>query len=73
MLPHYPWFHDFCVQLVGGGKQVPLLFTVYALISFNKFKALDAGDAAYDDDFFELPANYRLKTIEELKRGKGYM
>lgn len=52
---------------------MPLLFTVYALVSFNKFKALKAGDPSYDDAFYELPSGYRLKTMEELKKTKGYL
>jgi hypothetical protein len=51
---------------------VPLLFTIYALISFSKFKGLEAGEAAYEPGFYELPPSYRLKTIDECRRGKGY-
>jgi hypothetical protein len=59
-------------EAATGAGQVPLLFTVYALISFSKFKALDAQDAAFRDDFFELPPTYRLKTIDEIQKSKGY-
>lgn len=41
--------------------QVPLLFTIYALLSFKQFKLLGDGPDCTpmpDDAFFELPPDY---------------
>eukprot|EP00884_Botryococcus_braunii_P006876 jgi/Botrbrau1/1618/Bobra.0185s0033.1 len=61
------------LELFPVKLQVPLIFTIYALISFCKFKPLEAKDAAFQDSFFELPPHYRLKTIEECQRDRGFM
>jgi hypothetical protein len=38
--------------------QVPLLFTVYALLAFKKFRPITAADGI-GPDFFEVPPGYR--------------
>jgi hypothetical protein len=38
--------------------QVPLLFTVYALLAFKKFRPIGAEDGI-GPDFFEVPQGYR--------------
>ncbi len=38
--------------------QVPLLFTVYALLAFKKFKPLGAKDKDVGEDFFAVPEGY---------------
>ena len=38
--------------------QVPLLFTVYALLAFKKFRPISEEDGI-GPDFFEVPRGYR--------------
>ena len=48
--------------------QVPLIYTVYALVSFRQFKTLAEGsnEAAKHDDWYELPEGYTLKTFDDI-------
>jgi hypothetical protein len=49
--------------------QVPLMYTVYALISFRQFKTLEQGQQAGEsqhDSWYALPEGYTLKTFDEI-------
>ena len=48
--------------------QIPLIYTVYALISFRQFKTLGESTnvAAKLDSWYTLPAGYTLKTFEDI-------
>lgn len=47
---------------------MPLVYTVYALISFRRFKTLEEGahEAAKTDDWYRLPDGYTLKTFDDI-------
>lgn len=53
-------------------EQVPLMYTVYALISFRKFKAIDtnSNEDGTTEDWYTLPSGYSLKTFEEMTATK---
>ncbi len=44
---------------------MPLLWTVYALLSFRNFHALPAGDESASDEFYQAPPGYRHKALHE--------
>ena len=48
--------------------QVPLMLTIYAQVQFKDFKALDkrAREAKLRDGFFEIPSDYRVKSVDEM-------
>ena len=49
--------------------QVPLMYTVYALISFRRFKTLQNGQQAEEsqkDSWYALPEGYSLNTFDEI-------
>ena len=48
--------------------QVPLLFTIYALVSFREFQVMPEDHAARSKGFFELPPSYSMRTLEEAQR-----
>ena len=51
--------------------QVPLMYTVYALISFRKFKIMEPGsNEGTSEDWYTLPEGYRLKTFDEIAATK---
>lgn len=56
------------MQLSPGSAQVPLLWTVYALVSFREFHVMPADHAARSKGFFELPPSYSLRTLEEAQK-----
>jgi hypothetical protein len=47
---------------------VPLLLTVYALVSFKAFHLLQpgSGDPALAPDFFTVPATYKRKLLQDM-------
>ncbi|BDA42329.1 Ankyrin repeat domain-containing protein 13B [Coccomyxa sp. Obi] len=45
--------------------QVPLLWTVYALLSFRNFHALPTEGEPAQDSFFQAPEGYRHKALHE--------
>ncbi|CAL8467988.1 g7526 [Coccomyxa elongata] len=45
--------------------QVPLLWTVYALVSFRNFHALPTDGEPAQDSFFRAPEGYRHKALHE--------
>ncbi len=45
--------------------QVPLLFTVYALVSFRNFRVLPEKGECTSDAFYLAPEGYRLKALHE--------
>ncbi|KAL4444592.1 hypothetical protein ABPG77_002409 [Micractinium sp. CCAP 211/92] len=45
--------------------QVPLLWTVYLLLSFRQFALLGGQDPARQLGFFQVPAGYKLDRMEE--------
>lgn len=45
--------------------QVPLLFTIYALVSFRGFKVLPAQGDCASDAFYKAPQGYRLKALHQ--------
>lgn len=45
--------------------QVPLLWTVYLLLSFRQFAMLGPRDPARDRGFFQVPSGYKLDRMEE--------
>ena len=50
---------------------MPLLWTVYALVSFRSFRPLPCDGAASDPAFYEAPAGYTRKALHEsLSKGK---
>ena len=51
--------------------QVPLLWTVYALVSFRQFRMLPPDSPAADDGFFEPPPSYRRKALHESSRARA--
>ena len=55
-------------QLSLGSTQVPLLWTVYALVSFREFHVMPPDHAARSKGFFELPPSYSLRTLEEAQK-----
>jgi hypothetical protein len=44
---------------------VPLLWTVYALVSFRNFQPLRPEDDAGCDAFYQAPSGYRRKALHE--------
>lgn len=56
------------VILLDFGVQVPIVYTVYALISFRQFKTLDSitNEAAKSDSWYRLPEGYTLKTFDDI-------
>lgn len=51
--------------------QVPLLWTVYALVSFRNFHALPAKGDASNPGFYAAPPGYTRKALHEsLSKGK---
>lgn len=54
--------------------QVPLMYTVYALINFRKFKTLEGSPdpAGKSEDWYVLPAGYTLKTFDEIAATKRH-
>lgn len=44
--------------------QVPLLFTVYAVIQNRSFRLLNPGEEAMTDEFYELPSGCTLKRAK---------
>ena len=55
----------------GHSAQVPLLWTVYALVSFRQFRVLPPDSVAAGDGFFEPPPSYRRKALHESGRARG--
>ncbi|KAK9901635.1 hypothetical protein WJX75_005853 [Coccomyxa subellipsoidea] len=47
------------------GNTVPLLWTVYALVSFRNFHALPTEGESAQDSFFMAPEGYRLKALHQ--------
>ncbi|GAB4821203.1 hypothetical protein N2152v2_008249 [Parachlorella kessleri] len=47
--------------------QVPIVWTVYLLLSFRKFRYLAAGDGELALDSFEVPQGFKQIGLEELK------
>ena len=60
------WLLDGVLKPVSA--QVPLLFTIYALVSFREFQIMAPDHAARSKGFFELPPSYALRTLEEAQR-----
>ena len=50
---------------------MPLLWTVYALVSFRQFRLLPPDSPAADDGFFEPPPSYRRKALHESSRARA--
>ena len=48
--------------------QVPLMLTIYAQLQFKDFKKLEPRerDAKLRDGFFDVPKDYRVKSVEEM-------
>jgi hypothetical protein len=46
--------------------QAPLMLTVFALVRFRQFATLEAGEAALDPGFYEVPASYKKVSAEEM-------
>lgn len=44
---------------------MPLLWTVYALVSFRNFHALPTEGESAQDSFFMAPEGYRLKALHQ--------
>ena len=57
--------HHALAQLDRMCSQVPLLFTVYALVSFRGFRVLPAKGDCSSDAFYQAPPGYRLKALHE--------
>lgn len=53
--------------------QVPLLLTVYALVSFKAFHLLQpgSGDPALAPDFFTVPSTYKRRLLQEVMEKAG--
>lgn len=51
--------------------QVPLLWTVYALVSFRQFRVLQPDSAAADAGFFQPPPCYRRKALHESSKARA--
>lgn len=47
---------------------MPLIYTVYALVSFRQFKPLaeSTNEAAKQADWYELPEGYTVKTFDDI-------
>ena len=45
--------------------QVPLLFTIYALVSFRNFRVLPAAGHCTSEAFYLAPEGYRAKALHE--------
>ena len=50
---------------MGLHMQVPLLFTVYALVSFRNFRVLPEAGSCTSDAFYLAPEGYRAKALHE--------
>lgn len=52
----------------GLGLQVPLIYTVYALVSFRQFKRLEELNEpeAQTDEWYQVPDGYTVKTLDEV-------
>lgn len=53
--------------------QVPLLLTVYALVSFKAFHLLQpgSGDPALAPDFFTVPSSYKRRLLQDVMEKAG--
>ncbi len=50
---------------------MPLLFTIYALVSFRNFRVLPEVGSCTSDAFYLAPEGYRAKALHEsLSKGK---
>lgn len=60
--------HCLCLCL-----QVPLLLTVYALVSFKAFHLLlpASGDPALAPNFFTVPSTYKRRLLQEVMEKAG--
>lgn len=52
---------------------MPLLLTVYALVSFKAFHLLQpgSGDSALAPDFFTVPSTYKRRLLQEVMEKAG--
>ena len=48
------------------------MYTVYALISFRKFKIMapSSGEDGNTDEWYALPTGYKLKTFDEISASR---
>ena len=48
------------------------MYTVYALISFRKFKIMEAssGEDGNSEEWYALPSGYKLKTFDEISASR---
>ena len=48
--------------------QVPLAFSIYAQLHFKDYATIDArrADTLERDGFFDVPAEYSVKTVDEM-------
>ena len=50
---------------------MPLLFTIYALVSFRNFRVLPGEGSCTSDAFYLAPEGYKAKALHEsLSKGK---
>ena len=49
---------------------MPLLWTVYALVTFREFREIGPEHEAAKEGFYERPPSYRLKEMHESSRAR---
>lgn len=51
--------------------QIPLMMTVYLMVSFKDFVMPAPGDPANSADFYSVPADYTEAKLKDIFGGKG--